>query len=634
MRRRILAIVSPPGDGGIVPQARAIQAHQPDEILLLKTFFQGKKMTKTSPRLMAWMRGSQDLVGTYDELFEVIDLPYTPPFGFQRHSGADSPNVIEFDVPADDLLTTLLELESRYEHEDFRFDILPGSKRVLSPVLIPKSLHNTKITYSLDEGGYLTLHDNGKNTQETGPSLSLLDRFWLTGMPIYVENDGFSIGKSSELYSALLNAQSIEFRTADDEVREATRIKNPSKRKFVDLPLNMRSELAIQQFTQLGGVIDFPSPKKVMYRFKDISWEVQTEEHDFKLGNDNELIAANEIQNHWNDVVEIYQGVSFLVPTMYELNRQVEGLLSRDFKAYQDHPDKIHTAGKFLARCERLGIDIHGEQKNIGLDELVEAEINHLCSLTRADLMKHLWTVRTAEVDILTLGEFGVSMFDTKQAIWDEKEFTSEKGATQIPQNVIIREDEKMWIVNSTSPFEHPNVIHMTRLAEGRNVLTCPHRSQWKPTELNLKLLRSIIEKELKSKEINSFKRKTGVGAKMIRHLFPELLKEHQHHPIFQIKRKRKKSKKKYETFVVDKIQDNESKEKAIEKIGKALADGFKETPGTWLEASSIISRVITLEQKVSIFGKKSFTISMGKKFLNEYVRITGKGNEAIVRPN
>ncbi len=90
------------------------------------------------------------------------------------------------------------------------------------------------------------------------------------------------------------------------------------------------------------------------YQFEDVSWEVQTEEHDFKLGNDIELIAANEILNHWEDVVEIYQGVSFLSPTKDELKRQIQGLIQRDFDSYEQNPNKIHTAGKFLERCERL----------------------------------------------------------------------------------------------------------------------------------------------------------------------------------------------------------------------------------------------------------------------------------------
>ena len=93
----------------------------------------------------------------------------------------------------------------------------------------------------------------------------------------------------------------------------------------------MRDKSARQQFIQSGGRIENPSPETTTYQFEDVSWEVQTEEHNFKLGNEGELIAANEILNHWEDVVEIYQGVSFLSPTKDELKQQIQGLVKRDF---------------------------------------------------------------------------------------------------------------------------------------------------------------------------------------------------------------------------------------------------------------------------------------------------------------
>ena len=188
----------------------------------------------------------------------------------------------------------------------------------------------------------------------------------------------------------------------------------------------MRDKSARQQFIQLGGRVENPSPETTTYQFEDVSWEVQTEEHNFKLGNEGELIAANEILNHWEDVVEIYQGVSFLPPTKDELKQQIQGLVKRDFVSYRENPDKIHTAAKFLERCERLGVDIPDEPEYYPLEELIEAEINYQkhSSLTRSELLQHVWTMRSAEVDVLTLGEFGVSMFDAKQAIWDDKEFT------------------------------------------------------------------------------------------------------------------------------------------------------------------------------------------------------------------
>ena len=47
MTSKILAILSPPGDDSIISQARAIQAHQPDLVILLKTYFPGRKSYAT-----------------------------------------------------------------------------------------------------------------------------------------------------------------------------------------------------------------------------------------------------------------------------------------------------------------------------------------------------------------------------------------------------------------------------------------------------------------------------------------------------------------------------------------------------------------------------------------------------------
>ena len=202
------------GEGGIIPQARVIQAHQPDEIVLLKTYFLGKTPLQLLDRLRMWINGSKDLIDTYSDLFDFIDLPHTPPLGFVQRRGAKSPHVIEIDVPVDDLFNVLQELESKHENSDFRFDILPGSKRVLTPVLLSKSLQNTKITYSLEEGGFLILHHDGEIQFESGLYVSVIDRFWLTGIPVYAKNNGTSISKFSRCIPQYSPHSPIEFRTS------------------------------------------------------------------------------------------------------------------------------------------------------------------------------------------------------------------------------------------------------------------------------------------------------------------------------------------------------------------------------------------------------------------------------------
>tara|TARA_Y100000766_G_scaffold23930_1_gene16587 strand:+ start:2190 stop:4043 length:1854 start_codon:yes stop_codon:yes gene_type:complete len=615
MTSKVLAIISPPGEDSVISQARAIQAHQPDMILLLKTFFPNQDSTPTSTRLLAWIKGSRDLVDTYPELCSLIDMPYTAPFGFRPENNFDVPTVLEIDVPANELYLHVLDLEKRYGDLDFRFDILPGAKKVIAPLLIPGSLQSTKITYSLEEGHVLILHDDGTYAREDGILLSLIDRFWLTGIPIYVEKNKESISEMSSLYSALLKSQSIEFQTEKDKIRDKNRTKSPPPNKYIDLPLNSSNEIAVNQFRILGGTIEYLPDHIMKFSFDNLVWEVKTEEDDFKLGNNLEPIAANEIVQHWEDVVEVYQGVSFLVSSEIEMRSQVRRLLERELREFQSNPHKKHTGNKFIKRCLRLGIDLDENIENFPIEEVTDSEIEYLKSLSSEDLVPHLWMLRAAEVDIMTMGEFGVSMFDVKQSMWKKSYLTSEKSATQISQNVILRNKENFFIVNSTSPFERSNILHLTRLSEGREIIGERTRSQWKPTDLNLRVLNRIVRNQIKNME-----KATGTKIEVLKRIMPEFFQD-------QTKQNQVSSISSQSTVI-------KNKQDAIERISKALLAHMKGKQCTWSEAATVIGRVITPEQKKQFFGRKKFTRRMAEEVLKDYISITIlPGKDAIVKP-
>ena len=230
--------------------------------------------------------------------------------------------------------------------------------------------------------------------------------------------------------------------------------------------------------------------------------------------------------------------------------------------------------------------------------------------------------MRSAEVDVLTLGEFGVSMFDAKQAIWDDKEFTDPRSATQMAQYIVIREQEKRWIVNSTSPFDHPKVIHMTRLADGRDVIKSPNRSQETDEAQSQSSKNDYRGRTSKQGGEKNIQYKTGVDAKTLKQFFPELFNENP--------TKAEGSKKRKRLIQVD---ENDTTEDAIRKIGKALVEGIKTPRSTWGKAASIINRVISQEEKVRLFGSKKFTLAKAKLHLCDYVVISNEGTEVVVRP-
>ena len=613
MTSKILAILSPPGDDSIISQARAIQAHQPDLVILLRTYFPGQNPTPPSMRLMAWIQGSTELIDTYPELCSLIDIPYTAPFGFRPANNLDAPSVLEIDVPANELHLHVLELERRYGESDFRFDILPGAKKVLAPLLIPGALQSTKITYSLEEGHVLLLHDDGTYAREEGLFLSLIDRFWLTGIPVHVENNKESISEMSSLYSALLKAQSIEFQTENDKIRDKSRKRNPSPNKSKDLPLNSLNETAFKQFQDSGGTIEHLPEHVKRFTLNDLTWEIKTEEDDFKLGNSLELIAANEIVRHWKDIVELNQGVSFLVPTKIQLKEQVRRLLERELSDFQSNPDKKHTRSAWIRRCLRLGIDLESNTGDFSIEEITDSEIEYLKSLSSEDILPHLWMLRSAEVDIMTMGKFGVSMFDVKQSMWRESYLDRETKATQISQNLILRNKEYMFIVNSTSPFERSNILHLTRLSEGRDILGKRTRSQWKPTNFNLRLLRRIVNNQIQNME-----KATGTKINVLRRILPENFKN--------------KSEQKGDKKELTQAKFVEKRQDLIKKIGAALLHYLDGSTCTWSQATTIINANLSKKQRKRFF-QNSFTLKKAEQYLIDYVSISGKGNDAVLSP-
>ena len=120
----------------------------------------------------------------------------------------------------------------------------------------------------------MILHDNGTYAREDGILLSLIDRFWLTGIPIYVEKNRESISEMSSLYSALLKSQSIEFQTEKDKIRDKNRTKSPAPNKYIDLPLNSSNETAVNQFLSLGGTIEYLPDHIMKFSFDNLVWEI------------------------------------------------------------------------------------------------------------------------------------------------------------------------------------------------------------------------------------------------------------------------------------------------------------------------------------------------------------------------
>ena len=70
-----------------------------------------------------------------------------------------------------------------------------------------------------------------------------------------------------------------------------------------------------------------------------------------------------------------------------------------------------------------------------------------------------------------------------------------------------------------------------------------------------------------------------------------------------------------------------------VERIGNALVTFLDGSSCTWIQASGVIKDIITTEQKKEFFGSKKFSASKARKYLSEFVSVTGDGNDALVEP-
>jgi hypothetical protein len=85
-----------------------------------------------------------------------------------------------------------------------------------------------------------------------------------------------------------------------------------------------------------------------------------------------------------------------------------------------------------------------------------------------------------------------------------------------------------------------------------------------------------------------------------------------------------------FETLSVEVLN---KREELIQKVGVAVAAELKDSSSTWEKVASVINKTITKEEKKILSGSIKFKINHARKFLGDYIRITGSGNEAIVEP-
>ena len=201
--KTVLAVISAPGLTANIVQAMAIQAHQPDIVVLLQTRISGQNQNlENQIFLEAWLEGSESLLAKYPDIDKPFEFPYTAPSGYISKERSNPPSLVKIGVEPGKLASTLLEIQSQFADARFVFDSLPGAKIIKADVLMDSKLNNWNLSYTLEGGKVMYFEKDGLQTKE-GMFLSIIDRCWLAGIPVYVSETKQSIESKEKFYTSI-----------------------------------------------------------------------------------------------------------------------------------------------------------------------------------------------------------------------------------------------------------------------------------------------------------------------------------------------------------------------------------------------------------------------------------------------
>ena len=465
----LIVILSPTG---CVPTAMAIQAHMPDNVLILKTRFsnqEGQENSEHETRLRSWLNGADDLISTFDDLSEPFPFPITRPKGYT----STCPTLEErwLSCHVDDILSIIEDNCKRWAGE-VRVDILPGAKNPLIPTLLGNHSRPYSIWYTLEDGRSVNLGSGEEGEFIAGKPLSIVDRVWLSGHPIYVEDERLEPPpqESMELFGHISSNLQRDPPCPDVKYLHL---------KLFDQPLSIAPEEFTAEMEKLGY--------EISKEFREIDFESSGDYLTISKGNISEqfhfayppqsripgrpgywleTIATSLLWEHWKPVSTV-RGASVIEPTAELRLRNFERLWRRGFDDFRSGKSDSEQAKQFLGQCDRLSLP-----HDCDFDDFIQHEINYMKSSDRS-FNQLLRFIRIIEVDTIMLDRFGVSTFDSKVVI-------GAKASKRLQQQKALQLAKWMTggqyiVVSSNFPpldrGNYSNLIHLQRLTGGRGSL-------------------------------------------------------------------------------------------------------------------------------------------------------------------
>ncbi len=463
----MLIVILSPTD--CVPTAMAIQAHMPENVVILKTRFSDRDGPENSgheTRLKSWLNGADDLISTFDDLSEPFPFPITRPKGYTSILPTLEERWLSCHV---DEIPSIIDENCKRWGGEVRVDILPGAKNPLIPTLLGNHSRSYSIWYTLEDGRSVNLGSGKEEELIAGTPLSIVDRAWLSGHPVYVEEERLEPPPqcSMDLFNHISSKLQRDPPRPDEKNLHL---------KIFDQALSIAPEEFTAEMEKLGYEvsrefrdIDFESSGEYMTISKDdtseefhIEYPPQSEIPG-RPGYWMEAIASSLLWAHWKPI-STAGGISVIQPTAEMRQRSFERLWRRGFQDIREGKTESAEALQFLSQCDTLSLPHDCE-----FDDFVQHEINYMKSPDRSS-NQLLRFIRYTEIDTIILDRFGVSSFDSKVVIGAKSTRTMElQKAMQLAR--WMTGGQYILVSSNHPPMDmenYPNLIHLQRLIKGR----------------------------------------------------------------------------------------------------------------------------------------------------------------------
>jgi hypothetical protein len=361
------------------------------------------------------------------------------------------------------------------------FDLLPGAKGVKIPLLISTS--DWKMWYSTEAGNSIHYAANFQMETHRGPHLSLIDRGWLGGTPLYVQRS----------FSSKPDEDTMEFHRHIIEALELDHPRRTGKRRISELynrPKTIHENTFREKLEEHGFTIETTIPKNS---------EEGTPSRDMTISK-----GSNHLSFPYLNLVGNKQGhfLEPLIETQLWASEWNPLETALGMEAYEHSAQEREL--KILRQLEHLKthwIGFHKKSKERyyldKTDSSVAANFERLCNKvdispsTETDV-NELWEKISAypefaseefgkymticELDVLMLDNHGLALFDGKVVSHDG--YKPDVFAHKKPNWLRQRRE---FVVHATSfppkSFEKESrIIHFDRIQFGRDVFADSNR--------------------------------------------------------------------------------------------------------------------------------------------------------------